>query len=226
MSLAGDNLNSREAILSKVSRKIKNRGKSVVETVNSRITDRQPNVVPARGGAGRDAASHATFIEEAKRAGAIIERAANKAEIPAIIAQVLQNQNVPGSLRLGNDPFMADIPWDKAPLLVTNTGPAEPDDPVGVNVAIAGIAETGTILLASSADSPSMINMLPLINIALLPESRLMGNYEQSLELIRENMPRMASFVTGPSRTADIELELLMGAHGPQELVIILVEGI
>lgn len=219
-------MSAREDILNAVTQATTARGARSPDAVTERIAKRANNVIPARGGAGSkgDKISREIFIDEAVRAGAYIEQSVSMDGVPGLVSEFLKSNNIPGILRVSTDPGMAHIPWQDEPLLTINTGPAEASDPVGVGIAQAGVAETGTVLMASSPERPAMVNMVPLINIVLLPESRLFGNYEQSLDLIRDNMPRLASYITGPSRTADIELELLMGAHGPQELLIILIE--
>ncbi|MBT4889049.1 MAG: LUD domain-containing protein [Rhodospirillales bacterium] len=195
---------------------------SSAQAVDDRIGLRQPNVVPARGGGG-DKISHVTFVEEAGLAGADIECVDALKGVPAALAAYLKQQESGGNLRLATDPLMQDIPWEQELFLKPASGAATGEDGVGVSIALAGIAETGSVMMASSPERPAMLNVLPLINVVLLPESRIVGNYEQSLNLVRGNMPRMVTYITGPSRTADIELELLMGAHGPQRLLIMLI---
>ena len=82
--------------------------------------------------------------------------------------------------------------------------------------------------MASSPDNPAMHAFVPLVHMVILPESRISGNYEAVWADLRHQfgaqvMPRMLNMITGPSRTADIEQTLLMGAHGPQSLLIMVI---
>jgi L-lactate dehydrogenase complex protein LldG len=96
--------------------------------------------------------------------------------------------------------------------------------------AAAAVAETGTLVLASGADNPVTITFLPETSIVVVGEEDLVGGYEGAWEKIRARfgkraMPRTVNFVSGPSRTADIGGQLVMGAHGPRRLCVVLVRG-
>ncbi len=96
----------------------------------------------------------------------------------------------------------------------------------GITGALAGIADTGTFALVSSAARPRLASLLPPTHIALLPTSRLFYNMA-SFFAAHPDVTRDASnlvFVTGPSRTADIELTLQRGVHGPKVLHVVLCE--
>ncbi|MFM1873240.1 MAG: hypothetical protein RL398_2662 [Planctomycetota bacterium] len=98
---------------------------------------------------------------------------------------------------------------------------------VGITTAQFGIAETGTLVLASAHERHRLASLLPKLHIALLPVSRLVGSLGDALARLAPSgtpQSRAITFVTGPSRTADIELELVVGVHGPSRLVVLLVE--
>jgi L-lactate dehydrogenase complex protein LldG len=84
-------------------------------------------------------------------------------------------------------------------------------------------------MLASGAERPTTLNFLPETHIVVLPADRVVGALEQAWARLRgerrRNMPRTVNFITGPSRSADIEQTLQMGAHGPRRLHIILIDG-
>ena len=94
---------------------------------------------------------------------------------------------------------------------------------VGISRAQAGIAETGTLLLDSSRERHRLVSLVPPVHIAILRESEIVGTLSEALALLRrsEQLTSIATLVTGPSRTADIELTLAIGVHGPQELYVI-----
>ena len=92
------------------------------------------------------------------------------------------------------------------------------------------MAETGTLALASGPAAPTTLNLLPDTHIVVLPSSAVVGALEEVWTQLRARfgegaMPRTVNFITGPSRSADIEQKLQMGAHGPRRLHILLVDG-
>ena len=99
----------------------------------------------------------------------------------------------------------------------------------GVTFAQAGIAETGTLVLETASEHNRLASLLPALHIAVLPCSRLCGSLGDALAALAgaDGAPRSRTitFVTGPSRTADIELTLVVGVHGPKSLHVLLVAG-
>ncbi len=99
----------------------------------------------------------------------------------------------------------------------------------GVTFAQHGIAETGTLVLASSREHNRLASLLPALHVAVLPCARLVGTLGEAFAVLRgaDGAPiaRTVTFVTGPSRTADIELTLVVGVHGPKALHVVLVDG-
>jgi len=94
---------------------------------------------------------------------------------------------------------------------------------VGVTSAQAGIAETGTLVLDSSVERNRLVSLVPPIHIAILDASRIYPTLADVLALLQsgDEVSPVITFITGPSRTADIELTLAIGVHGPQELYVI-----
>jgi L-lactate dehydrogenase complex protein LldG len=112
-------------------------------------------------------------------------------------------------------------------LLSVRAGRAEGSEQVSLTHAFAGIAETGTLLLRSGPDAPTTLNFLPDTNIVLIEAGRIVGAYEEAWALLRQAgpIPRTVNFITGPSRSADIEQTLQLGAHGPRRLHILLIDA-
>ena len=128
---------------------------------------------------------------------------------------------------LGPDSVVGAMWWGARPLWRLREGRAEPSDMVSLQHAFAGIAETGTLMLPSAPQRPTTLNLLADTEIVLLRASRLVGAYEEAWDLLRAEiggMPRNVMLVTGPSRSADIEQTLELGAHGPRRLHVVLVE--
>jgi L-lactate dehydrogenase complex protein LldG len=126
------------------------------------------------------------------------------------------------------DPRVSGLDWTSQPLLEISTGTTEGDDLVSVTGAFSGVAETGTLALTSGAPSPTLLNFLPENHIVVLDAQDLSGSYEDLWARLKARygaeMPRTLNLVTGPSRSGDIEQTILMGAHGPKRLHIILVD--
>jgi L-lactate dehydrogenase complex protein LldG len=99
---------------------------------------------------------------------------------------------------------------------------------VGITSAQAGIAETGTLVLDSSKERNRLVSLVPPIHIAILDAAKIfltLGETLAALHTDTEELSPAITFITGPSRTADIELTLTLGVHGPQELYVIINEG-
>ena len=192
---------------------------------------RQPraNVVPARGRVPAERRVE-LFIAEAERVNATAVRLARLDEVPTAVVSYLRAANMPAVVRAGTDTLLRSVPWAREPVLQVKTGAAVDEDAVSVTSAFAGIAETGTLMLYSTPESPTTLNFLPEAHIAVLPTDRIVGTYEDAWQRLRGllgagKMPRVVNWITGPSRTADIEQTLLLGAHGPKRLHIVLVDG-
>ena len=95
---------------------------------------------------------------------------------------------------------------------------------IGISGAQAGIAETGTLLLDSSRERHRLVSLVPPVHIAILDASQIVTTLGEALSLMRQDeaVSPIVTLVTGPSRTADIELTLAIGVHGPQELFVII----
>jgi L-lactate dehydrogenase complex protein LldG len=131
------------------------------------------------------------------------------------------------------DPRLDDIPWDQRPMLEIRRGRAEDADQVGITACFAGVAETGTLMLTSGPESPTRNNFLPDTHIVVMRGDQVVATYEEGWTRLREakrsadggvDLPRTVNFITGPSRTGDIEQRLELGAHGPRRLHIVLVD--
>jgi L-lactate dehydrogenase complex protein LldG len=148
-------------------------------------------------------------------------------DVPAEIARYLREHNLPASLRIGDDPAFASMNFAATTLEIAH-GASDGRDPNAASVAFAAIAETGTLALASGQFNPTTLNFLPDNHIVVLFADRMVGDMEGAFAKLRAAygkgaMPRTLNFVTGPSRSADIEQTLLLGAHGPRRLHIVVV---
>jgi len=94
---------------------------------------------------------------------------------------------------------------------------------VGISTAQAGIAETGTLVLDSTYERHRLVSLVPPVHIAIINASSIVETLSDALTLLQKGkeISPAITFITGPSRTADIELTLAIGVHGPQELFVI-----
>jgi len=93
----------------------------------------------------------------------------------------------------------------------------------GITTADAAIALTGTLLLPCDARRPRSTSLLPPLHLAVLPADRIVATLGHLFQELSRPLPSALTFITGPSRTADIELTPVMGAHGPTEVIVYLV---
>jgi L-lactate dehydrogenase complex protein LldG len=191
-----------------------------------RLNAPRRNLVPARAVSLDHAGQVALFIAEAQAVDTTIVRVARAADVPSAVADFLSSQNLPARLVMTPDPKLDAIPWDTRPMLELRRGRAEDSDAAGITGAFAAIAETGTLMLISGADTPTRNNFLPDTHIVVLRASEVVACYEDGWDRLRAAgaMPRTVNFITGPSRTGDIEQRLVLGAHGPRRLHIVLID--
>ncbi|MGE0698854.1 MAG: lactate utilization protein C, partial [Hyphomicrobiaceae bacterium] len=186
-----------------------------------------PHLVPQR--ARQDADKLALlFAEQLRAANAVVLAAKDEAELPSTIAKWLRSQNLPLKVRAGSDAWLAGLDWSRERSLTVVHGRAEPADEVGLTHAVAAVAETGTLVLASGPDNPVSVTFLPETSIVVVRAADLVGPYEQAFARLRDRlgrgvMPRTLNLVSGPSRTADVGGRLVTGAHGPRRFCVIVV---
>ncbi len=192
---------------------------------DARIAEHRRNIIPKRGQLPRaDAVEE--FVSMAQSLAATVARVDSLDNVPDAVAAFLAGLNLPSTVKMAPDAALQAIPWENRPTLEVTTGRAEDPDLSSVTAAVAGIAETGTVMLASSESAPTTLNFLPDNHIVVLRADQVVGAYEDGWDRLRADggIPRTVNFVTGPSRTGDIEQKIQLGAHGPRRLHIILVE--
>jgi len=194
----------------------------------ARIAAAAPGLRPQRG-QGDQAARLATFVAQAQAVQTSFAQAAQMSDVPAAVAAFLRAHDLPARLRMGADARLAGLLWREAGLEATQ-GASAGDDLNAVSCADAGVAETGTLAFFSGPHNPTTLNFLPDNHIVVLRACDVAPDYESVWALARARfgagvLPRTVNFVTGPSRSADIEQKLLLGAHGPRRLHVVVVEG-
>ena len=221
---------ARETVLATIRRSLGVTGREAPrrDSVEARIAAARPGVVPARGQLP-DAERVTLFCEKAEVAAATVARVARAEDVPAEVARFLRDANLPATIRMGADPALQSLPWG-ATALDTGTGPSDGSDVNGLSWAFGAVAESGTLALLSGQDNPTTLNFLPDNHVVVVAARDVAGDYEAVLARVRDRygkgqMPRTLNFITGPSRSADIEQTLILGAHGPRRLHIVVVGG-
>jgi L-lactate dehydrogenase complex protein LldG len=217
---------TKEAILTAIRRGLR-RGALPEDQMPLGRLERHPRqLIPARSRLPR-AGQIDLFVANVEKEFGTVIRVADSGEVPGAVADYLAAQNLPGDLIMAPHPELRAIDWSSRPLLDIREGRAEGSDVVSVQHAFAAIAETGTLMFPSAAERPTTLNILTDTEIVVLRASRIVGAYEEAWDLLRSEigaMPRNVMLVTGPSRSADIEQALELGAHGPRRLHVVLVE--
>ena len=212
--------------LRRAARRDSKAAEAAAAAVKVRLATHARNTVPARGKRGRRGQID-LFVEQARAVDATVATVSRAADVPDAVAEYLRGENLPTRLRMAPDPKLDAYPWAAAPLLEIERGKGEASDMVALTGAFAAIAETGTLMLLSGPDSPTTLNFLPDSHIVVVRAADMVASYEDGWDRLRATgrMPRCVNFITGPSRSADIEQTLQLGAHGPRWLHIVLVAG-
>ena len=174
------------------------------------------------------------FRARAEAVSAEVHRVGGCAEVLAFVEELLRKEGVAdapgaravwaaGPLVAGVDREALAAPVPGLPFAVTREAAAE--SRVGVSEMEWGLADTGTVVQDATEPALRLVSTLPEVHVALLPASRILGSLADVLPRLEPGRSPYISFITGPSRTADIERVLTIGAHGPVRLVIVVHAG-
>ncbi|MCP3882567.1 MAG: lactate utilization protein C [Sulfitobacter sp.] len=164
----------------------------------------------------------ARFSEKLALGGGTCERLDALSQVPKAIHRFLKANEMPQKLRVA--PALHEAAWGDG--LDVSYGNTRGDDLVSVTPAFCAVAETGSVVLLSSEQSPTSLNFLPDVHIVIVGMKQLVPHYEDVWVMLRaiRQVPRAVNFITGPSKTADVEQTLQIGAHGPRNLHVFLVD--
>ena len=164
----------------------------------------------------------ARFRERALGLSSTVDSVDSLAAAPAAVAGYLKSNSLPLTAVCWAE--FARLEWRGAGLEVEGRA-ARDSDLVGITGAFCAIAETGTLMTVSSPATPATVSLLTETHIAIVPASRIVRGMEEAWQLLRDELkqpPRAVSFISGPSRTADIEQSVTLGAHGPYRVHIVI----
>jgi L-lactate dehydrogenase complex protein LldG len=179
------------------------------------------------------------FQSEMIRIGGRFHHATNEESVCGYIEQVTEaegartvicsNRRVADEFGMANRLAAKGIAFIVEPSqsdIVTNAARAD----IGVTGVDYALAETGSLVLVARPGQPRSVSLLPPVHIALIRPEQIIRGFDELFELLRDDfeatgVKSAVTFITGPSRTADIELTLVVGVHGPQQLHAVLVDG-
>lgn len=216
---------------------------AVLERVRKAL-DKTGDRAGARADADRYVAAHAQgprprvdgdlvarFLTRANDMASTVERIAARTDIPAAVARYLEQVQPATGLARANPhvgvcwPELADLDWSGAKLSI-EVRPTQGQDRLGITGCYCAIAETGTLVMITGPETPTATTLLPETHVAVVDPQRIVSGMEDAFALIRAergSLPRAINMISGPSRTGDIEQTIVLGAHGPYRLHILLV---
>jgi L-lactate dehydrogenase complex protein LldG len=167
----------------------------------------------------------AGFTTQALALQTSVARVTSAQDVPPAVAAYLREQAM-GMQGVAWE-TLADLPWVDAGVTLEFRPPRD-EDKLGITGCFCAVAETGSLVLASSPATPSSTHLLPQTHIAIVPASRIVAALEDAYALLRAELgelPRALSTVSGPSRTGDIEQTIVLGAHGPYRVHVVIVDA-
>jgi L-lactate utilization protein LutC len=212
-------MSARDRILARV-RRATGGGDRVAVAVRLGQRDAERAPVPASAQT-RGEARITRFMEKTVAVDATVSRLASLDDLPAALADELRNRNLPAAIRTGTDAaFERD--WGT---VERSTGPGRLDEPATLSRAELGMAETGTLVLASGPSNPVTLTFLGETHFVVVAADDIKAGFEDMWAewRVRALDPRTVNMVTGPSRSADIGQTLQLGAHGPVALHVFVV---
>jgi len=222
-----DNRASREAVLGRVRKALgKSGSRAQAQTdVEAYITAHGQGPRPAM-----PADLVTRFLQRATDMSSTVERVDDATAVPRAVARYLDALELPPALAAQKShdgvcwPEFAPLDWAGAGLNI-EVRPTVGHDRLGITGCFCAIAETGTLMFLSGADTPTATTLLPDTHIAVVRADRVVSGMEEAFALIRTErgaMPRAVNMISGPSRTGDIEQTIVLGAHGPYRVHILL----
>lgn len=221
---------ARDRIFARI-RAAQGRGAKVTEGEREAVADylnRHPQ--GPRPAVGQNLAD--AFSEQAQKMASTVDRVATLADVPGAVLRYLDGLNLARRAvawtALGALPWAAQgIEVECRPPLREPQADREHGDLVGITGCFVAIAETGSLMLLSGPDTFASAALLPETHIAVVPVSRIVANMEEAFVRMRDEhgqLPRATNVISGPSRTGDIEQTIVLGAHGPYRVHVVLVE--
>jgi len=171
------------------------------------------------------------FVKRATDMESTVVRLADRRELPAAVARYVNAMELPPALAAHKStkgvcwPEFADLDWAAVGLTI-EARPTTGDDRLGITGSFCAVAETGTLVVLSGADSPTATTLLPDTHVAVVRADLIVSGMEEAFALVRSErgqLPRAINFISGPSRSGDIEQTVVVGAHGPYRVHVVVI---
>jgi L-lactate dehydrogenase complex protein LldG len=160
------------------------------------------------------------FADKATASVAEVQRIASAADAPEAIFALLSQSGSSMRVHLPENSPLNNLPWQRAPAIMRASTPPSGEDSA-FSAADFAIAETGTLVFLSGPRNPSSWHFRPGREIVLVERASILARLEDLFARLGGKLPATLNLVTGPSRTADIEQTIELGAHGPRSLHIL-----
>jgi L-lactate utilization protein LutC len=215
-------MSDREAVLGAIRRAI-TCGPGREDAVHHRL-QHGPGLTPPQIASTQGQDRLKRFKAKLEAVDVTVSELAEIADLPAAIASELRDRNLPASIRHGEDTLFQKLDWGT---LEATKGVGRLEEPATLSRAEFGMAETGTLVLASGPDNPVTLTFLGETHFVVLRKSDIMAGFEDMWASLRKRglTPRTVNMVTGPSRSADIGQILQLGAHGPVAQHVFILDG-
>jgi len=189
---------------------------SVPDAILARIATPRRHTLPALGG---DAVTR--LIERMEGVQMSVVRLQSRDDVAEAVRFWLEAEGIDGQVTVA--PALDDVDFPPE----WRRGAASGTETTSVTPCLAAVAETGSVVTASSAGTPAALNFLPENHVVVVHEGQVVNHLDDVFPVLRglSTLPRAVNFVTGPSRTADIEQTLEIGAHGPRRTHVLLLPG-
>ena len=221
-------MSSRDLVLGSIRRSLGVHGREAPRktTIEDRIARHPRGLVPARA-QKPPVERMKVFKEQVEGIFGTVQQLGSADEVPAAVAAYLRSKNLPMKIRRGADARLEQIPWDNEKTLEVSTGHSDGKQLAAISYAFGAAAESGTLVLLSGPDNPTTLNFLPDHHLVIIDAKDVAGDYETVWDRLRKKfgagkMPRAVNWITGPSRSGDIEQKTLLGAHGPRSLHVLI----
>jgi L-lactate dehydrogenase complex protein LldG len=168
------------------------------------------------------------FLDRARDMSSTVERVATLDDVPPALVRYLrtiETDSAPSAISGVCWPEFATLGWNQAGVHVESR-PTVGHDALGITGCFCAIAETGTLVMVTGTPTPSATFLLPETHVAIVRADQIVPAMEDAFARIRVELgelPRAVNLVSGPSRTGDIEQTIVLGAHGPRRLHVVLV---
>lgn len=174
------------------------------------------------------------FVERATHMESSVERLASRDDVPRAVARYLDALELPEAIAKQKShegvcwPEFADLDWRGAGLSI-EPRPTQGHDRLGITGCLCAIAETGTLVVIPGAQMHTATALLPDTHVVVVRAADVVATMEDAFARVRaakSRLPRAINLISGPSRTGDIEQTIVLGAHGPYRVHILLIDSV